>query len=491
MYLRTFKDLKLESNKSDQNTSSRRGPNKSTLLYLAYITLEQGVDKEEFAELAWKDSTDPKAAREQSIARNTVIDDYTVLEQDGNLLKSHLKCDIDEFIKLLDEQNIEAALELYQGEFLEGVEKGNASFRDWILERRKYYAELLLEGLLGFVEQNTSANIRPKLEHLEKINELIQLIASLSNPEEDLSVIREFLIRAFRIFDKYKSPLRSRIYEAVEQIGMSPQSFRAAVQAFPVLEENSSTDSSEPPPEEPPNSGKKGKSLALLWFGSALFLLFIWWGFGTVDRDAPELSPLKFYLNDLSGPIASFWGLIWTGFFFFILLTLTKMYEQYVNSDVWHEKLPNPFGVKLDLAEPHTIKLKVAMFILFFLGPLYAQMHFTGQFFDYGSVLEVTRDVSGKKTGLKEVTSPSFCKGNGYCEKLLYFYPPSVMLGLGSKFRYGSSEDYVAYAPFYQAWGIVLVDILLIWLFVRLSVVRGFFTGLYLLLKKAIFRRAS
>ncbi len=490
MYLRTFKDLKLENNKSDQNTSSKRGPNKQTLLYLAYITLEESVNRIGFSKLAWGHSLKPTASLAIFIQRNAVIDDDIILEQDGNLLKSHLKCDVHEFIKLLDEQNIEAALELYQGEFLEGVEKGNKSFRDWILEKRKYYAELLLEGLLDFVEQNSSANIRPKNKHLEKINELVQLSVDLSNQEEDLSQVKKFLIRAFRIFDNYNSPLRSKIYKAVSLLGISQSVFMEALEEFSSSKKDNNK--STPPPDKLSGSVETGKSLAWFWSFITFLLFFTWWSFGTIDRKFPELSPLKFYLGHLSGDsLASFLGLIWTGFFFFILLTLTKMYEQYVNSDAWHEKLPNPFGVKLDLSKPHQIRLKVAMFILFLLAPLYAQGHFTRQFFDDGSVFKITRDVSGKKTGLKEVTGPSFCKGNGYCEKLLQVYPPSVMFYLGLKFRYGSPKNNVAYAPFYQAWGIVLADILLVWLFIRLSVVKGFFTGLYLLLKKAIFRRTS
>jgi tetratricopeptide (TPR) repeat protein len=125
------------------------------MLVLAYLALEGRASRRDLARLLWSNATDPlnsvSAARvnlRDAIKKHLLGDNETLFLQSG------FYCDVSVFTKALESQDHETwqhALELRQGEFLEGVrlpewEDGfGAEFEEWLLGQREQLEETRAE----------------------------------------------------------------------------------------------------------------------------------------------------------------------------------------------------------------------------------------------------------------------------------------------------------------------------------------------------------
>jgi DNA-binding SARP family transcriptional activator/uncharacterized protein HemY len=137
------------------------------LLLLSYVTLEGPRERRKLAELFWREDTSAKNDVSKKLGKLSVV--LTQFKREGaavfpdtpgvDPLPSLVACDALEFLQLLENNNLERALELYHGSFLHDLGKplddldvSNEIF-DWVLEKREYFGEKARSAMLALAEQ--------------------------------------------------------------------------------------------------------------------------------------------------------------------------------------------------------------------------------------------------------------------------------------------------------------------------------------------------
>ncbi|MDX2006886.1 MAG: tetratricopeptide repeat protein [Meiothermus sp.] len=160
MKLETFGRARLESG------FSRPKP----LLMLAYIALEGPQERRRLAELFWTEGETQKRLGQLSVVLNQlkkeggagIIPDKAGLDP----IPVRLKCDAVEFVELMEQGQLEQALELYSGSFLHDLGKPlvdlevSPELLDWILEQREVLAQKAQSALLQLAEAQLSKGDR-------------------------------------------------------------------------------------------------------------------------------------------------------------------------------------------------------------------------------------------------------------------------------------------------------------------------------------------
>lgn len=123
------------------------------MLLLAYLAFEGAKERRYVAELFW-----PKAAHalsSLSVALSQLRQVSAVLVQaDDVRVSTQLECDAPLFLDLLDAGQLEQALGLYRGPFLEGVNLTlGEELEEWLYQTREYLAARVQEAL-QLAEQN-------------------------------------------------------------------------------------------------------------------------------------------------------------------------------------------------------------------------------------------------------------------------------------------------------------------------------------------------
>lgn len=131
------------------------GPGKP-LAMLAYLVFQKSARRDELIALLWGDVAESKArnAFRQTLhrLRAAVGEEMLSSEQDLVVLRGsdRIWCDAIAFQKAVGAGDVERAVELYRGRFLEGLELNEESFADWVEDQRRRF-EAGYEGALARV----------------------------------------------------------------------------------------------------------------------------------------------------------------------------------------------------------------------------------------------------------------------------------------------------------------------------------------------------
>lgn len=137
--LRTFGRLELEG-----STFQCQKP----LLLLTYLTLEGPKPRRYLAELFYTGTEDPHngLSRGLSFLKAALPDAF---ETQGVKLHARVACDAKLLLDLLDKEQLEQGVALYQGSFLEGVGLAmGEELEEWVFETREFLASRVREALL-------------------------------------------------------------------------------------------------------------------------------------------------------------------------------------------------------------------------------------------------------------------------------------------------------------------------------------------------------
>ncbi len=206
MQLITFGKVKLEG-----IGFSRPKP----LLLLAYLTLEGAQTRDHLAELFWGDK---KAKSNLSVVLSQFKKEgagEVISSQPGiDPLPSLIRCDAQEFLELLANDNLQAALELYQAPFLHDLGKPpddlevSSELLDWVLLKRESFAQRAQVAMLKLAESHLFENNTqaakalaerayqlPEAPELEPVN-LARLQRLLSSTKSDFNKNLERSLKA-------------------------------------------------------------------------------------------------------------------------------------------------------------------------------------------------------------------------------------------------------------------------------------------------------
>lgn len=147
-------------------------PTKKVLGLVAYLALEGATSRSKLASLFWSENDEESARRnlrrELHRLRSTPLERY--LHSDAVLHLSNHQTDVTQFRELLEQGRVEAALEVYRGSLLEGLElPGTTGFAEWLEQQRAALHRLWQQALLYQAENlETRGDWRAALEiHLQ------------------------------------------------------------------------------------------------------------------------------------------------------------------------------------------------------------------------------------------------------------------------------------------------------------------------------------
>lgn len=155
MRLKTFGGLALES-----STLTRPKP----LLLLAYLNLEGSRSRRDLAELFWRESKDPMQNLRTALSQIN-RDAPEAVQTDDKKIWTELKSDHDELQELLERDDFEGVLELYQGPFLEGfaLDEIGEELEEWIFQKRERVAGQVRDVLLELAQSEAAKELLMRL----------------------------------------------------------------------------------------------------------------------------------------------------------------------------------------------------------------------------------------------------------------------------------------------------------------------------------------
>ncbi len=126
------------------------------LLLVTYLALEGPQARRVLAELFWPDAKDPRDSLGSALRLMKRAVTGSV-EADRSRAYSELPCDARELLTLLDAGDSEAAVALYQGSFLEGLDLTlGEELEEWVHATREYLAHRVRTALIQVGEQEAS-----------------------------------------------------------------------------------------------------------------------------------------------------------------------------------------------------------------------------------------------------------------------------------------------------------------------------------------------
>ncbi|MDQ3461386.1 MAG: tetratricopeptide repeat protein [Deinococcota bacterium] len=202
MMLRTLGDLSLE------DTPFRRP---KPLLLLAYLALEGPTSRRTLAELFFGNVDDPRDSLSTALRRLRSVAPCPV-EADEHRLWAVVSCDASELLTLLYRRNLEEALHLYQGTFLEGFSLSlNEELEAWVYETREYLAGKVREARLKLGED---AAAEGRDETAAQHAEIAFTLAGAPELEPD-----DFS-RVYRLLQVGKSPKAAEVMREADAYGL-------------------------------------------------------------------------------------------------------------------------------------------------------------------------------------------------------------------------------------------------------------------------------
>jgi tetratricopeptide (TPR) repeat protein/DNA-binding SARP family transcriptional activator len=173
MYLRTLGRLELEG------TSFQRP---KPLLLLAYLAIEGPKPRRVLADLFFMDTADAfnSLSRAVSYLRR---DAPGSIESDEKRVWTTLECDVKHFLALLDAKDLDRAITLYKGMFLEGFDLPlGEELEEWLYAKREHLAGRVQSALLTLAEQSAT---RGDFASASKRAEQAYLLESAPEPEPE------------------------------------------------------------------------------------------------------------------------------------------------------------------------------------------------------------------------------------------------------------------------------------------------------------------
>lgn len=242
MRLRTLGSVRLEGVDGERLRGRRK-----ELALLAYLARRapRATGREELATLLW--GTRPDANARQSLRqalshlKQAVGAALTVDGERVALAPEAIRCDAAEFERACAEQRLRDAVELYQGEFMHGLEDaGDETFRAWVESERALLRSRAATAFERLVRDRTSDGA------LDDAQALAQRWAELSPADErPVAVLHEVLTRLGRV-DEARARVTAFAVRARAEAGIEPSP------AFLTL---ASASVSPPPAARAPNPG--------------------------------------------------------------------------------------------------------------------------------------------------------------------------------------------------------------------------------------------
>lgn len=142
------------------------------LLLLAYLSLEGGKTRRELADLFYLDTKDPRDSL--STALGYLKRQAHAAEADARKVWSGQECDATRLLQLLDEGQLGAALEFYQGPFLAGINLAlGPELEEWVYQTREFLAARVREARLQLGEKAfAEGRYQAAARHAEAAHEL-------------------------------------------------------------------------------------------------------------------------------------------------------------------------------------------------------------------------------------------------------------------------------------------------------------------------------
>ncbi len=186
--------------------------------FLAFLAYKNDwVTRDALSYLFWSDVPTETARHNlrQLIKRLKVLSLPENLEIERERLRWQTSSDVADFKKALLEKNLSEGLEVYTGDFLEGLESGEANeFHTWLLNERETLRSKWREALLGYAQQAENIEAMKWLEKLLERDpldeEVVQLLLSLLADTKQNS-------RAIAVYQSFAKRLG-------DELGLSPTS---------------------------------------------------------------------------------------------------------------------------------------------------------------------------------------------------------------------------------------------------------------------------
>ncbi len=215
MRLRTLGGLKL-----DEHGFSRPKP----LLLLSYLSLEGSQDRRHLAELFYPGSARPlgSLASELTRIRKAIPGAIGASEERA---WSELDADAQELLTALEEGDLDRALELYQGRFLDGLhlKDWGSELEEWVYGTREFIANRVREALIKLAE--SAANERA-FERAAELSERAYFLSGAPEPEpEELGRMHTLLVAG-------SSPRAGEVRKEAASFGITLETDEAAARAM-------------------------------------------------------------------------------------------------------------------------------------------------------------------------------------------------------------------------------------------------------------------
>ena len=168
------------------------------LLLLAYLAIEGPQDRHALANLFWKgDAKDKAAMRKKLVSLSVLLNKFkkagvsgVVPEKAGvNPLPILIGCDALDFLKALEANELEKAIELYKAPFLHNLNKSwdnldlPSELCDWVILKQEFFANKAREAMIKLAEQ---ALVKNNLNDTRRFAERAQDLAGASEAEPEL-----------------------------------------------------------------------------------------------------------------------------------------------------------------------------------------------------------------------------------------------------------------------------------------------------------------
>ncbi len=227
---------------------------KALFIYLA-MSPDSKASREKLAGIFWSRSADEQARASlrqtlASLRKSINVDDQCLINSNSDdvyLVKDSLYVDAIEFEQQADDEvtNTEIAVNLYQGEFLDGFSIKEDRFENWLREKREQYNELAKQKMTSLAEYWNSSG---ELDKAIKITKKILNIDSLNE------AAHQTLMHLYTLTGQRESALKQYILcENVlkDELNVEPQRetielYQKIIKKTPLLDDDSTSAYSAP-----------------------------------------------------------------------------------------------------------------------------------------------------------------------------------------------------------------------------------------------------
>ena len=203
MRLRTLGGVVLEG-----STFTRIKP----LLLLSYLAVEGSKDRRYLSEFFWPGAADALNSLSRALSQLRK-DAPGAIDADEQRVWASVPCDVADFLEAIEAKNLEAALLLYQGPFLDGayLQDWGEELEEWIYAKRELLASYAQEALLSLAEDDAA---RGRFAEAAKRAETAFSLSGAPVPEP------ETFPRYYALLIAGHSPLAAKIKEEADGYGI-------------------------------------------------------------------------------------------------------------------------------------------------------------------------------------------------------------------------------------------------------------------------------